>query len=64
MIYTRFGTKIKIIGGNIEKGYADWIRIKDKKLHRGYIIDLKADKGLQEIEKAIKACGNKIYIKK
>jgi len=55
MIVTRFGSEVKVIGGNIEKGEIDVIRTEDGSRIDGYIVDFKADNGIAEIIDAINA---------
>ncbi len=54
MITTRFGSEIKVVGRSTDK--SDWlvcVRVQDKTTHEYHISDLRADGGIEEIEKAI-----------
>lgn len=59
MIYSRFGPKVRIIRGDIEKGEVDIERVSDGKVTETYINELKATDGIDEIIKAIEAA-NKV----
>ena len=60
MIFTRFGSEVEVLGGNIEKGEidinifneADGLKL-DKQFMSTYINELKADNGFTEICEAI-----------
>jgi len=55
MIYTRFGSKARIISGNIENNEVDIIVTYPSKvkLYKTFIHELKADNGIEEIHSAI-----------
>ena len=50
MIYTRFGSPVKLIYVDYDKGNANVIRISDKKEMVCSLSELKADVGSKEIE--------------
>jgi len=54
MIYTRFGSKVKVLCGDLEKGTVDIERVSDRRTLRTFICELRAAKGAVEIETAIK----------
>jgi predicted SpoU family rRNA methylase len=54
MIYSRFGGEVEILWGDIKKGEVD-IKFKDDgSTMKTYIYELRADDGINEIEKEIK----------
>jgi len=61
MIYSRFGSEFRIVGGNMDTGYLNARRMSDNKLFENiHIMEYKADGGIQEIEAAVKAANKKI----
>lgn len=56
MIYTRFGTPVIIIGGDIQTGEVTVGVVSERgsKIIKTYMNELKADDGLNEICEAIK----------
>ena len=59
MIYTRFGSVVKVTGGDIEAGEVDVIREDIPGIKKTYINELKADGGFNEICEAIDAANAK-----
>jgi len=56
MIYTRFGSEIKIVRGNIDTGEVD-IQYPNGKVRETYIHELRATEGIKEIHEAIERAG-------
>lgn len=53
MIYTRFGSHVKILEGNLVNGEVKIEHLEDGVVMETYINELKADDGLNEICEAI-----------
>lgn len=53
MIYTRFGSEVKILWGNMNTGEVDVQRVNGNEVLRTNIGELKADEGIEEIENEI-----------
>ena len=51
MIYTRFGSAVKLVSPIDEKGWVECLRTVDKTKHLWNIADLKADDGINEINR-------------
>lgn len=59
MINTRFGSEVEVVGFNKENFTIDVKRKADDKFLEVFYSDLKADGGLEEIQKAIESCNTK-----
>jgi hypothetical protein len=54
MVYTRFGSVVTVLGGNVDKGEVD-VKREDGSILKTYTCELKADNGWAEISDAIEA---------
>ena len=55
MIFTRFGSEVKVVDGDMGTGFVDVKRLSDGQVLQTYIGELKADGGISEISDAIAA---------
>jgi len=63
MIYTKFGTQVDVVGGDVRKAEVE-VRMGDGEILKTFVGELKADGGLREIIDEIWRANEKYNIRR